>query len=406
MSAHPDLTPFKVPDHVPPELVQLFDFRTGLGSCPHARVAALHAGPRIFYSPVSHQDRGPSPSGAWVLTKAEDIRYVLQNPELFSSAAPRSYAMGETWRLIPLEVDPPEHGKWRALLNPLFSPNRLKLQEDKIRGWAVELIGQCLAKEGNCDFVADFAVPYPIGIFLSMLDLPLSELPKFRQWVDGIVHDRQRRGAIMAEVKAFIADVIGQRRAAPGDDLLSTVAQMQVDGRSIDDEEALGISFLLFIGGLDTVVSSASFHFRYLAENPDRQDWLREDFSRIPDAVEELLRAFPVVTTSRITTRDTEIAGVRIRKGDLVTTSTLLSTRDPDEFPNPSEVDLTRSPNRHNAFSFGPHRCLGSHLARREMIIAVEEWLRRVPTFRIGTGPEIKASGGGVVGIDHLPLRW
>ena len=108
-----------VPDHVPPELVDTFDFRTGLGSCPHAVVAKLHEGPRIFYSPVSHQDRAASPTGAWVVTKAEDIRYVLQNPDIYSSAAPRSAAMGEAWKLIPLEMDPPEHGKWRALLNPL-----------------------------------------------------------------------------------------------------------------------------------------------------------------------------------------------------------------------------------------------------------------------------------------------
>jgi cytochrome P450 len=126
----------------------------------------------------------------------------------------------------------------------------------------------------------------------------------------------------------------------------------------------------------------------------------------IPDAVEELFRAFPVVTTSRFATRDTELAGVRIRKGDMVTTSTLLSTRDPDEFDNPNVVDLTRSPNRHNAFAFGPHRCLGSHLARREIIIAVEEWLRRVPRFHVKPDAIIQAAGGGVIGIDNLPLAW
>jgi cytochrome P450 len=369
-------------------------------------VAKLHDGPRIIYSPVSHQDRAAAPVGAWVVTKAEDIRYVLQNPDIFTSAAPRSHAMGETWKLIPLELDPPEHGKFRTLLNPLFSPNRLKLLDDKIRDWAVELIGR-LAGKSECDFIPAFAELYPVGIFLDLLELPRSDLPKFRDWANGIVHDRAQRGAAMGKLKSFLEGVIAQRRVHPGnDDLVTFVTRMEIDGRPITDEEAMGICFLLFIGGLDTVVSSLSFQFRYLAENPDQQDRLRADASLIPDAVEELFRAFPVVTTSRFATCDTELAGVVIRKGDMVTTSTLLSTRDPDEFPNPNEIDLARRPNRHNAFSFGPHRCLGSHLARREIIIAMEEWMRRVPTFRIQPGAEIHALGGGVIGLDTLPLYW
>lgn len=399
-----DRTP--VPDHVPPELVHMFDFRTGLGSNPHAAVAELHKGPRIFYSPVSHQQRGSAGQGTWVVTKAEDIRYVLQNPEIFSSAAPRSQAMGDTWKLIPLEIDPPEHAKWRALLNPLFSPNRLKAQDEGIRAWAVELI-EGLKDKGECEFVSEFAELYPIGIFLDMLGLPRSDLPMFREWVDGIVHDSARRGAIMQMLKSFIEDVIADRKRNPGNgDLVTIVTQMQMDGRDLTDAEALGICFLLFIAGLDTVVSSLSYHFRYLANHVEDQERLRADFSMIPDAVEEMFRAFPVVTTARIVTQDTELAGVHIKAGDMVTTSTLLSTSDPDEFSNPEAVDITRSPNRHNAFAFGPHRCLGSHLARREIIIAVEEWLRRVPTFRMRDNVEIKALGGGVIGIDKLPLVW
>jgi len=396
----------KVPDHVPPALVRMFDFRNGLGGCPHAVVAKLHQGPRIFYSPVSHQQRAGAGRGTWVVTKAEDIRFVLQNPELFSSAAPRSYAMGETWRLIPLEMDPPEHGKWRTLLNPLFSPNRLKAQEPKIRAWAVELIDG-LKDKGQAEFVAEFAELYPIGIFLDMLDLPRSDLPMFREWVDGIVHDSARRGAIMQTLKMFLEDVIAERKRKPGDgDLVTTVTQMQIEGRPLTDEEALGVCFLLFIAGLDTVVSSASFHFRYLAEHPQDQARLRADPAMIPDAVEEMFRAFPVVTTARIVTQDTELAGVTFRAGDMVTTSTLLSTSDPEEFADPEIVDITRSPNRHNAFAFGPHRCLGSHLARREIIIAMEEWLKRVPEFHVKPGAEIVALGGGVIGIDNLPLVW
>lgn len=408
MSARDKVEPIgeKVPDHVPSDLVHRFDFRTGLGACPHAEVAKLHEGPRIFYSPVGHQDRGAAGAGTWVPTKAEDIRYVLQHPELFSSAQPRSHAMGETWKLIPLELDPPDHDKYRGQLNPLFSPKRLKELEGKIRNWAVELI-DLIAPKGKCDFIAEFAELYPVGIFLDLLNLPRSDLPQFRDWAYSIVHDRAGRGAAMQKVKNFLNGVIEERRATPGyGDLVTAVTQMKVDGRPLTDEETMGIVFLLFIGGLDTVTSSLGFHFRYLAENRDDQNQLRSDHSLIPDAVEELFRAFPVVTTSRVATQDTELAGVHIKLGDTVTTSTLLSTRDPDEFPEPNKVDLARTPNRHNAFAFGVHRCLGSHLARREIVIALEEALRRLPPFRIKAGTEIETVGGGVISMKSLPLEW
>lgn len=396
----------KVPDHVPPELVHRFDFRTDLGSCPHAKVAELHTGPRIFYTPVSHQDRAGEPMGSWVPTKAEDIRYILQHTELFTSGNPRAGAMGESWPLIPLEVDPPEHGKYRMPLNPLFSPKRLKLMDDSIRNWAVELIERFQDKDG-CDFLAAFAEPFSVGIFLDLLGMPKSDLPRVRDWANAIVHDRAGRGAAMLAVKNFLADVIAERTAEPeGDDLVRAVIRMEIDGRPLTSDEVMGIVFLLFLGGLDTVVSSLGYHFRYLAEHPDEQARLRAEPDLIPDAVEELFRAYPVVTTSRFATQDTEFAGVTIKKGDMITASTLLSTRDPDEFSDPNTVDFARSPNRHNAFSFGPHRCLGSHLARREIQIAVEECMRRLPSFQIAPGAELTTLGGGVMGMETLPLIW
>ena len=394
-----------VPSHVPPELVQYCDFRTGLEAYPHEQLGKLHDGPRIIYSPVSHQDRGAENRGTWVMTKAEDIRYVLQHPELFSSAQPRAQAMGESWRLIPLEVDPPEHLDYRRLLNPLFSPKAVKLQEQAIRNLAIEL-SEGLAGKGKCDFVSEFCEIYPVSIFLSLLGLPKSNLPQFRTWTNTIVHDRAGRGPAMLEVKNFLNGVIAERQKDPGDDLVSTITKFEIEGKPLSQEEMMGIVVMLFIGGLDTVVGSLGFQFRYLAENVDKQNMLRDDHDLIGDAVEEMFRAFSIVTTGRIATQDTEYAGVKIKKGDMVTTSTMLSTRDPDEFENPHELDLTRSPNRHNAFSFGPHRCLGSHLARLEVNIALEEWLKRIPEFTVQSDANINALGGGVLGLDSLPLQW
>jgi cytochrome P450 len=399
-----DFDPADVPSHVPPELVKYCDFRTNLGAYPQEQLGKLHDGPRIFYTPVAHQDRGTR--GAWVLTKAEDIRYVLQNAELFSSAQqPRSQTGGESWRLIPLEVDPPEHGDYRRLLNPLFSPKAVRLQEEAIRNWAIELT-EGLADKRQCDFVAEYCELYPVGIFLDLLGLPRSDLQRFRAWANTVVHDRAGRGQAMVEIKEFLRGVLADRIENPGEDLVSTVAQFKIGDRPLTEEEMLGIVVMLFIGGLDTVVSSLSFQFRWLAENVDQQNRLRENYELLPDAVEELFRAFSIVTTGRIATQDTELAGVQIKKGDMIEAATMLSTRDPDEFENPHEIDLTRSPNRHNAFSFGPHRCLGSHLARLEVTIAIKEWLKRVPEFTVQPGAKINILGGGVWGLDSLPLQW
>jgi cytochrome P450 len=154
------------------------------------------------------------------------------------------------------------------------------------------------------------------------------------------------------------------------------------------------------------VASSLGFHFRYLAEHPEDQARLRAEPALIPDAVEELLRAFAVVTTSRFAREDVAIGDVTVRAGDLVTCSTILASRDPTEFAEPSRVDLMRNPNRHNAFSFGAHRCIGSHLARRELVIAQEEWLKRAPMLSLAPDAVVTAHGGGVLGLDTLPLRW
>src|SRR5882757_6179587 len=156
----------RIPAHVPPELVREFDFRTGLGSHPHSAVAALHAGPRVFFSPV-HHNAIPGP-GTWVLTRAEDIRAALQDAATFSSKIMRS---NSALSLIPLELDPPQHPKFRSIMNPIFSPARMKQLETKVRDLARELAAKCAAT-GECDFVEDFAKPFPVSIFLDLMGLP------------------------------------------------------------------------------------------------------------------------------------------------------------------------------------------------------------------------------------------
>ena len=202
-------------------------------------------------------------------------------------------------------------------------------------------------------------------------------------------------------------EVIAERKCEPEKtDILTKVTQFRIDNKPISDEEILGIAFILFLGGLDTVLSSLSFQIRYLAENPVDQEKLRADTTLIPKAIEELFRAFAIVTSARTATQDLELAGVNVKEGELVTVPSILANRDPAEFPNPNTVDLTRTPNRHNTFSFGAHHCLGTHLARLEITIALEELLNRLPPFSLAPDAEIRILGGGVLGVEELQLIW
>jgi cytochrome P450 len=336
------------------------------------------------------------------LTHAADIRAALQDAQTFSSKIMRS---NSGLRLIPLELDPPEHPLFRALMNPIFSPARMKQLEPKVRELARKLAAQCAAK-AECDFVEDFAKPFPVGIFLDLMGLPADNMSRFLEWEALIMRDKQTRSAAMQQVSVYLQELITERRRNPADDLITFAVQAKVDNRPLTDSELIGVCVLLFIAGLDTVTSSFAFHFRHLAENPADQDSLRQNPGLIPSAVEELFRAYAVVNTNRYATRDVEFAGVQIKKGDNVTCSTILASRDPREFENPNQVIFTRSPNPHNAFSFGPHRCLGSHLARREIIVGIEEWLRVIPPFRVKPGAVIAAHGGGVFSLESLPLAW
>jgi cytochrome P450 len=394
----------EVPAHVPPHLVHEFDFRTGLGDRPHDVISALHAGPPIFYSPVHHhREHG---KGTWVATRAADIRRVLQDSDNFSSKNKTARGQGRGWGLIPLEADPPDHGAYRALMNPLFSPARIAELEVKMRARAVDLIEQLLP-HGGCDFVTDFAQRFPAAIFVDLMGLPSDEVPRFMAWESRMLGgDIAAKANATDEVVAYLEALAEQRRAVPTNDLMSFAVTVQKDGKPLSQAEVMGMVFLLFIGGLDTVASTLGFQFRHLAEHPGQRAVLRDQPELIPQAIEELLRAYAVVTTSRFASADVELAGIMVRKGDLVSCSTILASRDPQEFPDPARIDFTRTPNRHNAFSFGAHRCIGSHLARRELIIAHEEWLKRVPNFEIRQGAQITAHGGGVLGLDTLPLVW
>lgn len=396
-----------VPSHIPSELVVPYDMLRVSGPMddPFTVMRGFKEKARIFYTPVHFSN----PTGAWVLTRAEDIRAALQNPGLFSSKGVSGFSrlLGESWDMIPLELDPPAHTKFRALLNPLFAPNKIAKMQDGVRESCIALI-EALKAKPDCEFMQDFGRPFPVLIFLQLMGLPAEDFDKVLEWEELLLQGKTMEARIgaAAAIRDYLRDLAQARREHPVDDLISFAVQAKVDGEMLTDDEILGICYLLFVGGLDTVASSLGFYFKYLAEHPEQQRLLRENNALIPDAVEELLRVHSVVMVSRFLTADAEFGGVEMKKGDCIAIYMTFASYDAEEIEQPETVDFARVPNRHVAFSFGPHRCIGSHLARRELVIAIEEWVNRVPHFEVKPGADVRMHGGVVFGVDSLPLTW
>ena len=395
-----------IPDHVPENLVRDFDpvYLPGMDKCPFSAVSKLHEDERIFWSAKNLRF-----GGAWVLTHADDIRHVLGHPDLFSTTGQSGFSklMGEDWPLLPLESNPPEQVDYRKLLNPLLAPGAVKKLEPKIRQRAAELIEK-FQNDGQCEFMDAFGTPFPVTIILELLGLPISKMEQFLEWEFNLLHSKDMEvmaGAAIA-IKEYLAELRAERQANPSDDIVSYVVNAEINGRPLTDDETMGILYLFFVGGLDTVASTSGFIFRDLAENPKHQTFLRENPDRIPAAVEEYLRRFSPVTVYRQCREDTELGGIKMKKGDWISIVLALGSLDPSEFDCPMEIDFDRKNVRHFGLSFGVHFCLGNHLARRELIIAIEEWLARVPDWRLKEGEKIDVHGGAVFGVDHMWLTW
>lgn len=349
--------------------------------------------------------------GFWVLTRHQAIVEAYQDPELFSNAAITVMDPEPAYRWIPEMLDPPEHTTWRRLLRPLFTPARATAMRDKIRRRCVELVDD-LAEKGSCDFVTDFARRYPTTIFLELMGLPADRLNEFLEWEHAILHqspspagaDARRRA--MSQVTACFTRLIDDRRRHPQDDIVSAAVSFRIDERAVTREELLGLCVLLFLAGLDTVAAASSYAFWHLARHNDDRARITHDPGIIPAAVEELLRAYAIVLPGRKVTRDVVFHGCPMKAGDMVMLPINAATRDARAFPDPYIVDFDRQPNNHLAFGLGPHRCLGSHLARQELHIALREWHARIPDYRIPDDAAVIEHADQVLGLDTLPLTW
>ena len=349
-----------------------------------------------------------------IVSRYEDVMWVLKHPEVFSSA-PEAVDIGQEQKLIPLQVDPPEHSKYRRLLDPEFAPKKMNALEDSARELVNGLI-DTFVDRGEVNFHEEFATPLPSGMFLALMGLPMSDLPMFLRWrddtirpdvapndFDGAAAIRERVGH---EITTYFDEMMEERRRNPDGSMLTRIATGQVEDRPLTREEALGICHLLLLGGLDTVTATLDCAIAYLANHPDERQRLIDDPTLAAAAVEELLRReSPVMMVVRVLKEDCELAGVQLKAGDHATILIGSANSDGAEFTDATGCDFAREANRHLAFGGGPHRCLGSNLARVEVRVALQEWHRRIPDYRIADGTELHYSAG-IRQAAELPLAW
>lgn len=346
----------------------------------------------------------------WISTY-EDALWALKHPEVFSSAA-EAVDIGQSHDLIPLQVDPPMHTRYRRFLAEWFNSRAIAPLEPEVRKLVNELLDGIVTR-GSCDFHQDFATPLPSTVFLAMMGLPQDDIDAFLRWRDDIIRPaadpdeaeavRARTGA---EITAYFDGQIDELRVNPRPGFWSELVNTEFEGRPLGRDELLGMAFLLIIAGLDTVTATLDCMIEHLARHPDRRRELVERPELTTDAVEEMLRALtPVQLVPRVVAQDSTIGGVDVKAGDHATIVLGAANLDPATYDRPDDVDFERPRSINLAFGSGPHLCLGINLARLELRVALEEWHRRIPDYTIPAGAVIGHSPG-IRQADHLPLVW
>jgi cytochrome P450 len=371
--------------------------------------------PQPVYAAMRAAMRVVPMEGSVVLGGRAEIDEALRNHKLYSSNM-SAVDLQNIRPLIPLQIDPPEHKQYRKIIDPLFAPKKMAAMEAPVTDLVNDLI-DTLGDRTEINFATDFSTLFPTRVFLVLLGLPVEDLPKFLAMKDGIIRPHHVVGSafgteesigyqkeVAASVYAYFEAVLDQRGEDPQDDLLSGFLVTEIDGRRLTRHEILDICFLLLIAGLDTVTATLDCMYAYLAQHPEQRRQIAEDQSIVPAAVEELLRwETPVMGIVRSAIADGEIAGCPVAKGDQVVAMLGSANTDEQELDDADVVRFDRTVNRHIAFGGGVHRCLGSHLARLELRIAMQEWHRRIPDYSIAEGVELVYTGG-IRSIEDFPM--
>ena len=394
--------------------VMLFD--PEIARCPQPVYARMHGQCPVHRALVTN-----SP----VISRYEDTLWVLRHPEIFSSEMDLQMALGNERPMIPQQVDPPDQTRYRRLLDPHFSRRKMEALVPDIRKHAAALIDR-FADRGECEFDKEFAIPLPCTAFLSLCGLPHEDLDLFLRLKDGIIRpqnvyadelkglepaemmekSKELRKRSANEIYEYFEGVIADRQKNPREDLMTRLVHAEIDGEKLTRNEILDILFLMILAGLDTVTATLGCNIAYLAANPEQRRRIVTDPQLIPGAVEELLRwETPVAMVPRVCKQDVTFGDFEIKAGEMVTLLIGAANVDASHFENATDVDFERARNIHLAFGGGPHRCLGSHLARMELQVAMEEWHKRIPEYQVKPG-ETPTYSPGIREVMYLPLVW
>lgn len=396
----------RIPAHVPADLVMPIGLTEGKEFLedPHGFMARLHdTHPPLFFSTMEHG------ADTWVVTGHKDSLFVLRNPDIFTTRDSFQFPRDPDnyFQFIPIEIDPPDHKKYRKILDPLFSPQAVARMENQMRELAVSLIDG-FANNGHCEFTTEFGRPFPVSVFLRLMGLPLDMRDTFVRWVMGLLHAQSREVAeqSMKEIASYLSLAIKEKSENPDDGVISTIIRASVDGEPLPEREIFGFVFFLFIAGLDTVFATLNNAFLWLTLNPTRRQEILENPEIFENVVDEIIRFFGVTFSGRVLAKDYEMHGVKMMKGDRIVCVLPAANFDPSVFPEPMDMNFSRPLRPNLSFSGGHHSCMGRHLARMEMRIALSEFLKRIPDFKLKEGTNIEYWPGGVVGPKTLPITW
>jgi cytochrome P450 len=379
-----------------------------------ARTAGFRAISPMTYSTVG--------GGFWVATGYDEVVSVLRNNNRgFVSypnnpfGEPRDNTAPAKKKLIPIDIDGPEHRAYRKLLEPVFAPREMQALEPQIRKLANDLIDDWI-EAGTVDFVPGFAFPFSATTVIVLMGWPLEDAAKMNEWVRTLQHgvkdgnEEETREAMVAAAQAvrdYMSDIIAQRKDEPADDFTTMLMNIELNGRKLSDDELLDMFLLLMLAGLDTVQSVLAQIFQYLGEHQDQWDEMFAEPETLDLAVEEFLRwTAPAPPTRNVTAASMLVGDVPVPAGERVHCVIGAANRDPKYYPNPDEVDFRRQAKPHLAFGLGPHRCIGLHLARLEIKIAFEELRARMPRFSLDPGHEPAGHLGFAWGVEDVFLKF
>jgi cytochrome P450 len=349
-------------------------------------------------------------NGWYYLTRREDVLHALRTPEIYSSKKAFD-TLGSPLPLVPISFDPPEHTRFRKILQPFFSPHTLSAMLPSLQQQAASMIDD-IAANGKCEVVTEVAIPYPSQVFLTLYGLPLADRDQLVKWKDSVIALADSGTTLEGhdltpalELFTYLTNVINERRAKPGSDILS---QVLTGEEPLDDAEAIGLSFLFVLAGLDTVTAAIGFALLELARDPALRKQLREDPDQLKVFVEEVVRLEPPAPIlPRVTTEAVTIGDITLPAETPVRLLIAAINRDGSDPTSTDDLVMDGKVHRHWGFGGGPHRCLGAHLARMELNLVIEEWLHRIPEFELEPGftPRI-AWPANTHSLTSLPLRW